>query len=98
LLSCVAKQFTGRNSRRSRISMHISKDRETAHSWRAMDRVLGLIPSLSGDGIRGEFSKRKYGYGFGNHGKVIGIRVLVVSRTVIVFEALLQEGVSGLSG
>jgi len=42
LLSCVAKQFTGRNSRRSRISMHISKDRETAHSWRAMDRVLGL--------------------------------------------------------
>jgi hypothetical protein len=49
-------------------------------------------------GSRGEFSKRKYGYGFGNHGKVIGIRVLVVSRTVIVFEALLQEGVSGLSG
>jgi hypothetical protein len=42
LLSCVAKQFKGRNSRRSRISMHISKDRETAHSWRAMDRVLGL--------------------------------------------------------
>ena len=40
--SCVAKRFTGRYSRRSRISMHISKDRETAHSWRALDRVCGL--------------------------------------------------------
>ena len=29
---CVAKRFTGRYSSRSRISMHISKDRETAHS------------------------------------------------------------------
>ena len=32
LLSCVAKRFTDRFSSRSRILMHISKDRETAHS------------------------------------------------------------------
>jgi len=39
LWSCVAKWLTGRNSSRSRISMHISKNRETAHSWRPIDRV-----------------------------------------------------------
>ena len=39
LWSCVAKWCTGRYSSRSRISMHISKNREIAHSWRPIDRV-----------------------------------------------------------
>lgn len=50
-------------------------------------------------GSRGEFSKRNYGSGFGNHGKVIvEFASLWFRVSVIVFEALLQEGVSGLSG
>ena len=48
-------------------------------------------------GSRGEFSKRNYGFGFGNHGKVkVEFASLWFRVSVIVFEALLQEGVSGL--
>jgi hypothetical protein len=67
--------------------------------WRGAGTIRVATAKTKTLGSRGEFSKRNYGSGYGNHGKVIvEFASLWFRVSVIVFEALLQEGVSGLSG